>query len=178
MLTEGAARSVISKGLDGVDTSKVGDYIGRGGDGVVFKYEQNKVIKLGDSFYVNYREEKFNTLWELFKKGNYKYIVKPYDFGRYSHRIYWYTMEYVPTKVLKDKDDDILFVSEFLDAKYKHKATVPKLKASLHWSKMARSLVRLYQKYDLKYNDFHKENIRLTLDGIPKLVDLESFIDD
>lgn len=127
-----------------LNRNKIGEIIGRGGQGVVHRYNKNKVIKATRSSNKNYRVEREYLIGK--KAGNLGVGPKIYNSGRNGNFL-WYTMNYlngVPLKSVRNK------------SVYKN-AVINKVK-KLHNAGIA-------------HLDLHEDNIFITRNGRVYIID-------
>jgi len=148
-----------------IDTRKIGKYLGGGLHGTVFKYGKDKIVKISfanDDFYI------MKKLVSIVKR--FKCVPKIYGFGG-NEEIYWVAMEYLPKEITRPCDIRRLYRID--NMVYCHKSL-----RGLHepWKTLGRSLLRLYNRYGYRYDDFAVSNAGFDRHGNPKMIDLESFI--
>lgn len=144
--------------LEGVDFSKVGNFIAEGAHGVAYRYGKDKVIKFSDCGYLE-------EIKELIRKARrYKALPIVYSFGGCDD-LYWVIMEYLPRKVTASHDHEIILL-------VRNKPN----ELTGEWRNLARSLERLGSRHGYWHMDICHDNVRLDKHGTPKVIDLESFL--
>ena len=164
------------------DWYQVREYIGGGSDGDVYRYGRDQVIKFGNKNGAGKTyEAEWKRLFDILKKTNYKYIVKPYDIEIIPNTAYWYTTDYLADQLDDREQKEFKTVILILDNKWgvskKKPPAFAMKKISPQWRTFVKSLDKFREKFGFTNSDLHPENIMKNDLGVPKLIDLESFID-
>lgn len=159
------------------DLKKVGNQVGRGIHGTVYRYGKNRVIKFGVDWAGNKKFEELNTFVKKTKR--HKAVVNVYNCGRLDTEFYWLVMEYLP-KELTQKE-----VLEYWPKLAGHMARHWYQKP--FWAKSSRynlsqfpkkwkTMLRSMATIEEQHHDMHRYNIRRNSKGEPKMIDIESFV--
>ncbi len=159
------------------DLNRVGDEIGKGIHGTVYRYGKGRVIKFGCHWA---EDEKFKALDAFVKKTKrHKAVVDIYSCGRLGDKFYWLVMEYLPKEITRKERDEYWPRVEGHMSRYWYKDPFW-TKSSRYdlnqfpkkWKTMLRSMATIKE----KHLDLHSGNVRRNGKGEPKMIDIESFI--
>lgn len=150
--------------------SKVGEYVGSGLHGHVYKYGANQVIKFGDGWADNKGFRELSSFVKSTKR--FSAIVKIYSVGRFKRDFYWIIMEYLPKSLSRRERNYLTLIEDYVDRIPLDQKKFKRLPNK--WKTLARSMRRINK----WYSDLHYDNVKKTKSGLPKVIDIETFVWD
>jgi hypothetical protein len=170
-----------------LDVSKIGGYLSGYTDGSLYKYSDNKVLKISDVWWDDpIRKGKMLRFLGKVRETKPSFIVRVYDFGAISSKYggsdtIWYLMEKLND--LSDKDHLIIQSMSFYNInKNDIKSNLNKIKngsgyyPGIKLEKRQEIFYKNICNYKNKYHDLHAGNVMTNKNKQLKFIDLESFI--
>ncbi len=162
------------------DWSQVRESLGGGTEGDVYRYGRDKAIKFVE-LNCGRNESEWRRLFDVLKDTNYKYIVRPYELRIFDDKAYWYTTDYLTSHLNERDEKEFATVIRILDYEWGITKRKPPafalLRINPEWRNFIKSLHKFRKKFGFTNLDLHSQNVMKNDLGVPKLIDLESFID-